>query len=148
MSDQMKLESADGLLLQEMASLRDIIDNNSDWIWEVDAQGRYVFSSNKCIEFLGVPPEEVIGKTPFDFMPPDEAKRVGEQFAAIVERRAPFGGLLNRNIRPDGTEVILETSGVPLFDHDGNFRGYRGIDRNLTNLDQAPGQRLFQLESI
>ena len=86
MSDQMKLESADGLLLQEMASLRDIIDNNSDWIWEVDAQGRYVFSSNKCIEFLGVPPEEVIGKTPFDFMPPDEAKRVGEQFAAIVER--------------------------------------------------------------
>ena len=148
MSDQMKLESADGLLLQEMASLRDIIDNNSDWIWEVDAQGRYVFSSNKCIEFLGVPPEEVIGKTPFDFMPPDEAKRVGEQFAAIVERRAPFGGLLNRNIRPDGTEVILETSGVPLFDHDGNFRGYRGIDRNLTNMDQAPGQRLFQLESI
>src|SRR5471030_1127175 len=94
MSDQMKLESADGLLLQEMASLRDIIDNNSDWIWEVDAQGPYVFSSNKCIEFLGVPPEEVIGKTPFDFMPPDEAKRVGEQFAAIVERRAPFGGLL------------------------------------------------------
>ena len=33
MSDEMKLESADGLLLQQMASLRDIIDNNSDWIW-------------------------------------------------------------------------------------------------------------------
>ena len=148
MSDEMKLESADGLLLQQMASLRDIIDNNSDWIWEVDTQGRYVFSSNKCIEFLGVPPEKVLGKTPFDFMPPDEAKRVGEQFAAIVERRAPFGGLLNRNIRPDGTEVILETSGVPLFDNEGNFRGYRGIDRNLTSLDQAPGQRLFQLETI
>ncbi|PBI78501.1 diguanylate cyclase [Rahnella victoriana] len=148
MSDEMKLESADGLLLQQMASLRDIIDNNSDWIWEVDTQGRYVFSSNKCIEFLGVPPEKVLGKTPFDFMPPDEAKRVGEQFAAIVERRAPFGGLLNRNIRPDGTEVILETSGVPLFDAEGNFRGYRGIDRNLTSLDQAPGQRLFQLENI
>ncbi|MDH2897838.1 sensor domain-containing diguanylate cyclase [Rahnella variigena] len=148
MSDEMKLESADGLLLQQMASLRDIIDNNSDWIWEVDAQGRYVFSSNKCIEFLGVPPEKVLGKTPFDFMPPDEARRVGEQFAAIVERRAPFGGLLNRNIRPDGTEVILETSGVPLFDDEGNFRGYRGIDRNLTSLDQAPGQRLFQLETI
>lgn len=148
MSDEMKSQSADGNLLREMASLRDIIDNNSDWIWEVDTQGRYVFSSNKCIEFLGVPPEEVIGKTPFDFMPPDEAKRVGEQFAAIVARRAPFGGLLNRNVRADGSEVILETSGVPLFDSEGEFRGYRGIDRNLTTLDQAPGQRLFQLETI
>lgn len=148
MSDEIQYPSTEGNLLREMASLRDIIDNNSDWIWEVDVQGRYVFSSNKCLEFLGVPPEQVLGKTPFDFMPTDEAERVGAQFAAIVERRVPFGGLLNRNIRADGTEVILETSGIPLFTADGEFRGYRGIDRNLTNLDQAPGQRLFQLEAI
>ncbi len=148
MSDEIQYPSAEGNLLREMASLRDIIDNNSDWIWEVDAQGRYVFSSNKCLEFLGVPPEQVLGKTPFDFMPADEAERVSAQFAAIAERRVPFGGLLNRNIRADGSEVILESSGIPLFDSDGEFRGYRGIDRNLTNLDQAPGQRLFQLETI
>lgn len=148
MSDEIQYPSTEGNLLREMASLRDIIDNNSDWIWEVDVQGRYVFSSNKCLEFLGIPPEQVLGKTPFDFMPLDEAERVGAQFAAIVERRVPFGGLLNRNIRADGTEVILETSGIPLFTADGEFRGYRGIDRNLTNLDQAPGQRLFQLEAI
>lgn len=148
MADEIQFQSAEGHLLREMASLRDIIDNNSDWIWEVDTQGRYVFSSNKCQEFLGVPPEHVLGKTPFDFMPADEATRVSAQFAAIAARRAPFGGLLNRNIRADGTEIILESSGIPLFDAAGEFRGYRGIDRNLTNLDQAPGQRLFQLETI
>jgi len=148
MSDEIQYLSTEGNLLREMASLRDIIDNNSDWIWEVDVEGRYVFSSNKCIEFLGVPPEQVLGKTPFDFMPAGEAERVSAQFAAIAERRVPFGGLLNRNVRADGSEVILETSGIPLFGPDGEFRGYRGIDRNLTNLDQAPGQRLFQLEAI
>src|SRR5471032_2220532 len=129
MADEIQFQSAEGHLLREMASLRDIIDNNSDWIWEVDTQGRYVFSSNKCQEFLGVPPEHVLGKTPFDFMPADEAIRVSAQFAAIATRRAPFGGLLNRNIRADGSEVILESSGIPLFDSDGEFRGYREIGR-------------------
>lgn len=28
--------------------------------------------------------------------------------------------------------VVLETSGVPFFDDDGAFRGYRGIDRDIT----------------
>jgi len=81
-------------------------------------------------------------------MPPDEAARVSAQFSAIAARRAPFGGLLNRNIRADGSEIILESSGIPLFGPRGEFRGYRGIDRNLTSLDQTPGQRLFQLETI
>jgi len=49
MSDEMQFQSADSHLLREMASLRDIIDNNSDWLWEVDTQGKYVFSSNKCL---------------------------------------------------------------------------------------------------
>jgi len=148
MSDEIKNQSIERNLLREMASLRDIIDNNSDWIWEVDTQGRYVFSSNKSIEFLGIPPEQILGKKPSDFMPADEAKYVSAQFAAIAERRIPFSGLLNRNIRADGSEVMLESSGVPLFDDRGMFRGYRGIDRNLTALNSAPSQRLFQLENI
>ncbi|QCR36340.1 diguanylate cyclase [Nissabacter sp. SGAir0207] len=148
LNDEKEKILAENAMLRDVISLREMIDNNSDWLWEVDAQGRYTFSSNKSIEFLGVPPEQVLGKTPFDFMPPDEAKRVGEQFAAIVASRAPFGGLLNRNVRADGSEVVLETSGIPLFDAQGAFRGYRGIDRNLTSLYHAPGQRLFQLESI
>ena len=28
--------------------------------------------------------------------------------------------------------MVLETSGIPLFDDDGRFRGYRGIDRDIT----------------
>ncbi|MFZ4832897.1 diguanylate cyclase [Rouxiella sp. Mn2063] len=148
MSDEIKTQSVERNLLREMASLRDIIDNNSDWIWEVDTQGRYVFSSNKSIEFLGISPEQILGKKPSDFMPAEEAKYVSAQFAAIAERRIPFSGLLNRNVRADGSEIMLESSGVPLFDDRGVFRGYRGIDRNLTALNSAPGQRLFQLESI
>lgn len=141
-------ESANIGLLKEMSSLRDIIENNSDWFWEVDTSGRYTFSSTKSIELLGRLPHEVVGKTPCDFMPKDEARRVGKIFAEIAAARIPFSGLQNRNIRADGSEVLVETSGVPLFDDNGEFKGYRGIDRNLSNLSNDAGKRLFELESI
>ncbi|EEP89634.1 hypothetical protein ykris0001_140 [Yersinia kristensenii ATCC 33638] len=141
-------KSADITLLKEMNSLRDIIENNSDWIWEVDVTGHYTFSSAKSIELLGRLPHDVIGKTPFDFMPEDEANRVGEIFAEIAAARIPFAGIQNRSIRADGSEVLVESSGIPLFDDNGEFKGYRGIDRNLSNLPYNASQRLFELESI
>lgn len=124
--------------------LIDLLDNNSDWVWEVDAQGRYTWSSKVVTSLLGVTPEEVIGCTPFDFMPPGEAERVGRAFSEIVSKRIPFSGLVNRNRRTDGRIVVLETSGVPLFDEQGELRGYRGIDRNISTL----GERVLQLETI
>ena len=129
---------------EELDRLQDILNHNSDWIWEVDAQGRYTYCSAMVTQLLGRPPAEVIGKTPFDFMPPAEAQRVGRAFGAIVAAAQPFAGLINRNVRPDGSIVVLETSGVPLFAADGSLRGYRGIDRDLSEL----GERFLQLEAV
>ena len=100
----------------ESQHLRELLDHNTDWIWEVDAQGRYTYVSRMVTAMLGYPPEQVLGKTPFDFMPPAEARRVGQAFGAIVAEQRPFAGLVNRNQRADGSIVVLETSGVPLFD--------------------------------
>lgn len=128
----------------ESQHLRDLLDHNTDWIWEVDAQGRYTYVSRMVTVMLGYPPEQVLGKTPFDFMPPAEALRVGQAFGAIVAAQQPFSGLLNRNQRADGSIVELETSGVPLFDAQGRLTGYRGIDRDISSL----GERVLQLEAI
>lgn len=122
---------------RELARLREMLEQNSDWIWEVDAQGRYTYASRQCIALLGREPEEVLGCTPFDFMPPAEAERVGRIFGAIAAERRPFSQLLNRNLRKDGSLVVLETSGVPLLDPDGTLLGYRGIDRDITEREAA-----------
>ena len=117
---------------QELARLREMVEQNSDWLWEVDAEGRYTYASRHCLTLLGREPEEVVGRTPFDFMPPDEAERIGRIFGAIAAERRPFSGLLNRNLRKDGRVVVLETSGIPLLGPGGELRGYRGIDRDVT----------------
>lgn len=133
---------------QEVLRLREIIAHNSDWLWEVDSQGRYTFCSEHSRQMLGFAPDEVLGKTPFDFMPAEEAARVGAIFAGIVAEQRPFAGLINRNLRSDGRLVVLETSGVPIFDGQGTFCGYRGIDRDVTPAIGPLDRREVQLEAL
>jgi len=73
-----------------------------------------------------------MGKTPFDLMPPEEAARLGQQFASITAERGLIQRLENANVHKTGRLVVLETGGVPIFDKDGQWRGYRGIDRDIT----------------
>jgi PAS domain S-box-containing protein len=111
---------------------RSLVETSSDWLWEIDANGRYTFVSSRAREIFGYAPEEVVGRTPFDLMPEEEAQRVGAIFAEIAAQRRPFALLENVNLHRDGRHVVLETSGVPVFGPDGEFMGYRGMDRDIT----------------
>jgi len=62
---------------------RDIAYSIADWIWELDENGMYTYCSEKVEDLLGYSPDEILGKTPFDLMPQDEAKRTGEIFSRI-----------------------------------------------------------------
>ena len=48
---------------------RSLVEVTSDWIWEVDRDARYVYSSPKVQEILGYRSEELIGMRPFELMP-------------------------------------------------------------------------------
>ncbi|MGC8494140.1 MAG: PAS domain S-box protein [Syntrophobacteraceae bacterium] len=111
---------------------RSLVETTSDWIWEIDAQARYTYCSPKVREILGYAPEEFIGRTPFDFMPQDEAGRIETAFEQILVERRCFYLLENVNLHRDGRHVVLETSGVPFFTPGGEFAGFRGMDRDIT----------------
>ena len=67
-------------------------------------------------------------------MPKEEAKEISEKFTEFIANKEPFKNLENVNIHKNGSRVVLETSGFPIFDKDGNLSGYRGTDRNITDL--------------
>jgi len=119
-------------LRESKERFRNLTETTSDWIWEVDIDGRYTYVSPKIYDILGYKQEEIIGKTPFDLMPPDEVDRVSRIFNNIVATQQPVNCLENINLHKDGHPVVLETSGVPIFDSDGSFSGYRGVDRDIT----------------
>ncbi len=116
---------------------RSLVETSSDWLWEVDANARYVYASPRIRELLGYAPEEAVGRTPFDLMPEEEAQRVGAIFSEIAAKQRPFASLENTNLHRDGRRVVLETSGVPVFGPNGEFMGYRGMDRDITERKQT-----------
>jgi PAS domain S-box-containing protein len=119
------------------ARFRALVETSSDWIWEVDAQGRYTYVSPASMRLLGYAPEEMLGRTPFDFMPPDEAARIRRQFQQYLSEKQPLVQLENTCLHRDGHPVIIETSGVAYYSSTDEFVGYRGIDRDITERKQA-----------
>jgi len=124
-------------LVKELQSrYKDLVDNIDDWIWEVDEQGIYTFASPRVSEILGYNPEEVIGKSCFDLVMPEEIDRVSDTFRKAAESRASIVRLVNVRRHKDGHRVVMETSGKPFFDADGKLLGYRGVDRVTVGPDQ------------
>ncbi|NVL90193.1 MAG: PAS domain S-box protein, partial [Desulfobacterales bacterium] len=131
------LEKMLAALQKSKERFRSLTESTSDWVWEVDVNGAYTYASPKVKDLLGYGPDEVIGKTPFDLMPADEAKRAAGLFRDILESREPFAELEKTSLYKDGSQVVLESSGVPILDEAGNLLGYRGIDRDITKRKKA-----------
>ena len=139
--DLTERKQAEETLRQSEARFRDIVQVIGDWIWEVDAEGRYTFASGSVQLLLGYPAEEIIGKTPFDFMPPEEAARVGAIFAELASRKENFRDLENLNLNQDGSLRHILTTGVSILGQGGELLGYRGVDRDITEHKQAESYR-------
>ena len=132
-----ELKRTEKTLQQSEERFRILVETTTDWFWEVDENAVYTYSSPKIRDILGYEPEEILGKTPFALMALEEADRVAHIFAPYATSRRPFKLLENTNVHKDGHLVVLETSGIPIFDVKGVFRGYRGIDRDITERKQA-----------
>jgi PAS domain S-box-containing protein len=135
--EMVERKQAERALRKSEEKFRSLVESTSDWVWEVDKTGAYTYSSPKIRGLLGYEPEEILGKTPFDLMPPAERDRVGRLFQEAIQSRAPLNSIENTNIHKNGHKVDLETSAVPLIDANGNLLGYRGIDRDITERKQV-----------
>ncbi|MBI2412996.1 MAG: MEDS domain-containing protein [Deltaproteobacteria bacterium] len=141
LKDVTEMKRAELALKRSEGRFRALVETTSDWVWEVDRNAVYTYVSPKIREILGYEPEEVIGKTPFDLMPPDEASRISAVFNNIAVFRRPFSMIENVNAHKDGRLVTLETSGAPFFNEKGGFAGYRGIDRDVTERKAVEAER-------
>jgi PAS domain S-box-containing protein len=128
---------AEEALRESEERFRNLVESTNDLIWEIDENAVYTYVSPQIQTILGYEVGEVLGKTPFDFMSPDEVSRAIDMMSNRVALRRPLTNIENKNLHQDGRFVVLETSGVPFFDKAGNFKGYRGIDRDITKRKQT-----------
>jgi len=124
-----------------------LVEDINDWVFELDENFVYTYSSPKVREILGYEPDEVLGKKLFDLMPEEERSKAIEEFNTIKKEQIPFCGVENIFERKDGSYVVLETCGRPFFDEKGNLKGYRAVSRDITARKQAE-EKLAYLAGI
>lgn len=129
--------TAEEVLQASEQRFRDIVNASADWIWELDTQGRFIFVSDTIEPLLGYSPAAVLGKTPFDLMPEDEATRVRPVFAAIVRQRHTFRDMESIQLRQDGAVRYVQSTGMPITGSNGEWLGYRGLARDVTERRRA-----------
>ena len=142
-------KQAEDSLRKSEERFRGLVETSSDWVWENDRNSRYTYVSPKVRDILGYEPQELLGRTPYEFMHQREGRRVSKIVRRLADAHLPFSLLENTCTHKDGHLVVLETSAVPIIDNDGSFLGYRGIDRDITErkkVEQELQRSLKRLE--
>ncbi|MCD4776661.1 MAG: response regulator [Candidatus Aegiribacteria sp.] len=111
---------------------RDIAMCSADWLWETDRNGVYTYCSDNVIDSLGYSASEVLGKSPFDFMLPEEVRSMKEVYLDLLRNKEKIVNLENRNIHKNGDMKVFLTNGTPMLGINGQLLGYRGVDRDIT----------------
>lgn len=115
-----------------------VAETAQEWIWEVDPDGLYTYSSPMVETLLGYSPDEVVGKKHFyDFFVPEEKEKLKSIAFDVFLKRNIFRNYENINIHKNGNHVILSTSGSPIFNDHGILKGYRGVDEDITDRKRA-----------
>ncbi|MDW8469350.1 MAG: PAS domain S-box protein [Burkholderiales bacterium] len=116
------------------ARLHDFARASADWFWETDAEHRFVWMSDSITAVTGLAPQAFYGRRRDEIA--YDANLGSARWRAHLEalaRREPFRDFRYRVTGPDGKERWVQTSGVPYFDRDGVFRGYRGVASDVTH---------------
>jgi len=111
---------------------RDFAESASDWLWETDAELRFVYMSPNVEQIVGVPPEWHYGKTREDLLGPDYDRAVWDEHLATLRARKPFRDFVYRRVGEGVEPRWMRVSGAPAFDDDGTFTGYRGVASDVT----------------
>jgi len=112
--------------------LQSLLSLSADWIWEQDEQLRFTYVSEGIVAATGTTPQALLGRVRLSDSSFDAAPEAVATYQACIEARRAFRDFTFRRTRPDGSTRYICTSGEPVFDEGGSFRGYRGVSRDVT----------------
>jgi len=124
---------ADEALSKERQVMRALIDNVPDLMFVKDTECRYVVANAALARSTGVKsPEELIGKTDFDFYPEELAKSYRQDDTNVMRSKQPLFDREEVGVDASGNRSWLLTTKVPLLDNNANAVGLAGVCRDIT----------------
>ena len=128
---------ADAEIANSEGRFRTLTSLSDDWFWEQDAALRYTSISGPFAETTGMTEGEHLGKTRWELpgiVPPEEGWTAHRM---RLDAHLRFQNLELRRRLPDGSYRYSLVTGEPVFGEDGQFAGYRGVGRDITEQKMA-----------
>jgi signal transduction histidine kinase/FixJ family two-component response regulator len=113
--------------------LKDFQENASDWLWQTDAEGHLVDVPQRFADVAQLPLPLLKG-THFadvlDILCPDD-KSAAYNIVGLMEHAEPLHEM-NLRVVAGGEARLWSFTAKPAYDRDGQFLGYRGFGRDVT----------------
>ncbi|MCB0210808.1 MAG: PAS domain S-box protein [Anaerolineae bacterium] len=126
-------------LTKEHNLLRTLIDHLPDDIYVKDNQGRFILINEPLRRRLGASsPQEVIGKTDFDFAYPHLAQQAYQDEQTLLQSGESLISHMEPFIDPlTGNQKRILITKIPIRGSDGQVAGLVGMNRDVTHLKMA-----------
>jgi signal transduction histidine kinase len=113
------------------------------FVWQMDADGRFVVGSDEFIELVGPKTTAAFGRT-WSEIAAELKLDPGNQIARAVSSHETWSGIvIPWPVDETSDRLPVELSGLPVFDRDHSFRGYRGfgVCRDIAQINQLARAR-------
>ena len=120
-------------LSREHELLRTLMDNIPDSIYFKDEENRFIMVNKAKALDQNVTPEEMVGKTDFDFIPPAQAQKAFEDDEEIIRTGKFIFNKIEKITDNFGDERWISVTKIPRFDSEGNIIGTMGVTRDVTD---------------
>jgi PAS domain S-box-containing protein len=135
--DLTERKQAEEAVRKSEEKFRNLIESIYDWVWEIDDRYTFTYSSPRVLDYLGYRPEEILGRSIYDFTKPEHAKRLSEILDSLVRGHGQFAVAEKTLIGKSGEPVYFEMNVTPVYNGDGTLRGFRGICRDIRDRKRA-----------
>ncbi|HEY9847795.1 MAG TPA: PAS domain S-box protein, partial [Candidatus Caenarcaniphilales bacterium] len=129
-------------LRQSEARFRSLVQNASDIITVLDAQGTIHYKSPSIERILGYKPEDLVGKNVFEFLHREDVPAVKSAFAKVIQTPGLIVPVIYRFRHAEGCWIYLESVGSNLLE-DASVQGVVVNSRNITERKQAENAQHF-----
>ncbi|MBI2746499.1 MAG: EAL domain-containing protein [Burkholderiales bacterium] len=121
--------------LQESETrFRSLAEMSTDWYWEQDTRYRFSLMS-RGLDKTGV--DTYLGWTRWEMPIVGVSDAQWAEHRAMLDRHEPFRNFIYQVRAMNGELRTFSVSGVPMFDAQGVFTGYRGIGSDITDRQSA-----------
>ncbi|MEI8043971.1 MAG: PAS domain S-box protein, partial [Verrucomicrobiota bacterium] len=121
---------------RQAALISSLLDSIPDIVFFKNAEGVYLGCNPACVEFVGRPRNEIVGKTDHELFDREMADSFREQDRRMLAKREPLHKE-EWGTYPNGRNALLETLKTPYWGPDGELVGVLGISRDITAQKQA-----------